>query len=238
MKNTTTNKKLVLLAVIAVILAIAVPFFLTYGDGFLTEKTPTQKTILLLQEGIDTSHSLFTTGENRGFEEEIRVSVQEFKQGATITDEQALEIARILDDLNDNQKALVMYEIAEELNSEDYLLLADKGDLYLELGQPELAAKTYEFAKIEFPSIYELYLGQAKAYMQIPGTPQYVVDDVYRQGLNEIPGQYELYEAFIDWLEKTDRESETIPYYEVINSINPQPLLDQRIAELKSKYNK
>jgi len=235
MKN-SQNVKLAILGIIALVLLIAVPLFLTYGDQFLSKSSPTERTIELLEGGVDTSNSLFSSGENRGFEEEIRISVAELEQGATITDEKALNLARILHDIKDYEKALVLYDIALELGSSDFLILVDKGDIYLAQGRYEEAAKQYEKAKIDFPTIYEIYIGQANAYKQIQDTPQYVVDDVYRQGISRIPGQYELYEAFIDWLEKTDRENETIEYYEILNKINPQPLLQERIDELKNKY--
>lgn len=236
MKKNELNKKFLLLLTVGILLLVSVPLFLTYGDAYLQKDTPTERTVSLLENGIDTSKSLFSTGENRGFEEEIALSVAEFEEGKTLTAEKAVELARILHDVKDYEKALVMYELALDLEADDFLVRVHRGDIYRAIGQPEQAAEEYELAKIKFPSLYEIYIGQANAYKDIPGTPQYLVDDIYRAGIAEIPGQYELYEAFVDWLNRTDRESETIQYLEVMNLINPQPLLDQQIEDLKNKY--
>ena len=230
------KKKVVIILVITVLLLVGVPWFLNNGDSFLDNGPPKDRVEAILADGLDTTKSTFLDEENRKFEEQIAGEFEKIKILASISGNEVLEIARIYRDVNDYQAAIELYEIVQELGTDDFLVAVDIGDIYLEMGQPTKAAEAYQLGLIKFPSIYELHIGLAKAYKQIPDTPQYVVDDVYRNAILGNVGQYELYEALIDWLEKTDREKDTLQYYEIINKINPQPLLQQRIDNIKNKY--
>ena len=230
------KKKVVIILVIAALLLVGVPWFLNNGDSFLDNDAPKDRVEAILEKGLDTTKSIFPADDNKKFEEQIAAELDKVEKLASIDGDEVLQIARIYRDVNDYQAALRLYEIVQELGTDDFLVSVDIGDIYLEMGQPAKAAEAYQLGMIKFPAIYELHLGLANAYKQIPDTPQYVVDDVYRNAILGNVGQYELYEALIDWLEKTDREKDTLQYYEIINKINPQPLLQQRIDDIKNKY--
>ena len=89
--------------------------------------------------------------------------------------------------------------------------------------------------KISWP-VFEAYLGLAEAYKLIEGTPDYVIDDIYEESIYRHNGKFDVIEAYIDWLEETDREEETLKYYQMLNQILHQPALEEIISDLQQKY--
>jgi tetratricopeptide (TPR) repeat protein len=229
------SSKVLIIVSAAIGLLIAVPLFLKYGDAYLSEASPQEQVLSVLEEGIDYSNSLFSPEDHDGFTQQITNARAEIKEASVMTGDEVLVLARIYKDVRDYDKALRLYAIAEEIGTEDLFLETDMGEIYLLKGEPELAAQQFELSKIRRPGLVESYIGLANAYKEIEGTPQYVIDDVYREGIMEAPGFFEIYEAYVDWLEKTDRAEETLPYLEIMNEIAPQSVLEQKIQTLKNK---
>lgn len=229
------KKNLIKYAVMAVIVSGIAVFAVFYADSIGREKPAKDRVISVLEHGINTSGSAYSDEEIRNKAEAINSKLNALYSAENVRVESVVELADMARDLNDYDAALDLYAIADSMNPTDLFYKIDRGWIYLERRQWERARQEFELLKTSFP-VHETYLGLAEAYQNIDGTPRYIIDDIYKEGLQRNFNRSELLSAFIDWLEETDREAETLQYYEIWNNQAPQQVLQEKINRLKHKY--
>ena len=228
------HKQLLVLALAAVVIIVGTAMFVLNSTKLNQDRRP-EKQVAVLQSRIDYSHSLFPTDQTAAIHKEIDERLAKFIDGRTRTVENLVDAARQVRDIRDMDTALALFAVADTMNPIDLFYKIDVGRIYLERQQWEAARQVFEPMKITWP-VHEAYLGLAEAYKHLDGTPNYVVDQIYEESLYRHDNNFEVLEAYAKWLEQTNREEKTIKYYEMMNRLAPQPVLEQRISELKAKY--
>ncbi len=194
-----------------------------------------KEALKIWDDEIDLSNSLFPEEDHPIVIEQVSNVYEDIVASDQITVEQVVELARQADKIRDFDKAIALYELAKQQDPEDKFFLVDYGNVYIELQQWEDARRIFEPMKVTYP-VYDAYLGLATAYKNIEGTPNYVVDGIYQESLQKHRFRFEVTQAYVEWLESTDREDQTIPYYKIMQEASPQELLEDRIKELQQKY--
>lgn len=218
----------------AIILLVAL--FAIFQPTTITKKgTLKEQTFEIWGDGVDLSNSLFPPSDYAAVQAEINENVEEIEARETITGEQVVVLAREAYKVRDYNKAEQLFELATTTDFSDKYYLIDYGNMYLEMGQWENARRIFEPMKITYP-VHEAYIGLAQAYKNIEGTPDYVVDAIYEESIQRNFNQFEVVQEYITWLEATDREEKTLPYYQILNEKVPQEALERKIQELKQKY--
>ena len=231
MKN---KQLLVLIAAVIVIIIGSVLFVLDAKQASIASK-PEVQVEQIVKRGIDYSHSLFPADQTEAIKNEINERLAKFVDGQTRTVENLVDAARQVRDVRDMDTALAMFAIADTMHPVDLFYKIDVGRIYLERQQWEAARAVFEPMKVTWP-VHEAYLGLAESYKHIDGTPNYVVDQIYEESLFRHDNNFEVLQAYVAWLEQTGREEQTIKYYEMMNRLAPQPILEQKIKDLKAKY--
>lgn len=219
---------------IAVFFGVGV--FVWKGNELGHKQNPQSQVAQILQNGIDTSHSLFTPDETQIVLGKAQDRADKFLSGSDATAQNLMDLARLVRDLRDYDKALDLFHVVDTMNAPDLFYKVDEGNIYLERQQWEDARQLYEPLRQTFP-IHEIFIGLAEAYKHIEGTPDYVIEDIYKEGEWRTL-KFEVYEAHAKWLESKGREQETIPLYEYMNQLAPQPIIENKLKELKAKYAK
>jgi tetratricopeptide (TPR) repeat protein len=237
MKETESisKKTWITYAVSGLVIFIVVLFAIFQPSSDGTSTNLKKEALAIWGSEIDLSNSLFPEEDHPIVLEQIEEVYNDIQALDQITVEHVVELARQADRIRDYEKALALYELARLQDPEDKYFLVDYGKVYLELQQWENARKIFEPMRIDYP-VYDAYLGLASAYKNIDGTPDYVIDDIYEESLQRHRFRYEVTQAYVKWLEATDREDQTIPYYNILQNASPQELLEKRIEELEQKY--
>lgn len=231
------RSKLLALASLAVVVVLSVSLFVARGQDWGTPRNPQQQVQQIAKRGFSLDKSLFTAEENELVLGDINRRLEEFTSGSNATVENLVDMARKVRDLRDYDQALALFAVADTMNPADLFYKLDIGRIYLERQQWEAARQVFEPMKITWP-VHEAFLGLAEAYKHIDGTPNYVIDQIYEESVFRNNGEFSVLEEYAEWLEKTDRGEKAIPYYEEMFRLVPQPILEQKIADLKAKYNK
>jgi len=150
-----------------VVVAVAV-FIVFNSDRVGGEKTPLERVLAVVEQGIDTSNSLYTEEEIQAKVEEFNQAVSEIQQLTTIGVVTVADLGKKAQDLRDYDLALALFDIADTMNPQDLFYRVEKGRIYLERQQWEQARYLFETMKITFP-VHEVYLGLAQAYKNIEG---------------------------------------------------------------------
>lgn len=229
------NNPFLKLIVLAVLIIGATTFFVLKSDSLNGPRTAEAQVQQIVDRGFDTSQSLYIAEETASIKAELDDRLARFLDGRERTVLNLLDAARSVRDLRDYDQALALFAVADTMNPQDLFYKIDVGRIYLERQQWEGARAVFEPMKVTWP-VHEAYLGLAEAYKHIEGTPEYVIDQIYEESLYRHDNNFEVAQAYVEWLEATDREDKTLKYYEIMNRINPQPLLEQKIADLKAKY--
>lgn len=221
--------------VIAVIAAVSV--FVLAGKSLNESRDPKTKVARLMEGGVDTSKSLFLAEELPGVLEQIDSRKQKFVEGTDSTAQNLMDMARLVRDVRDYDLALQLFSVVDALTPPDMFYKIDVANIYLERQQWEDARLVLEPMRQTFP-VREVFIGLAKAYQNIEGTPNYVIDEIYEEGLFRTFSDFAVLEEYVIWLEQTGREEKTLPHYELMHAKAPQQVLLDRINELKAKYQK
>lgn len=236
--NISTDKKtLGVLAGIALAVVLAATLFVVKGNELNQSRDPKARVAELMQNGVDTSQSLFLPEETQSVLAKVEERREKFVSGTDSTAQNLMDMARHVRDLRDHDLALELFAVVDTLKPVDIFYKIDVARIYLERQQWEEARKVLEPLRLTLP-IRETFIELAKAYQNIEGTPNYVIDEIYEEGIFRSFEDFEVLEAYVKWLEQTGREEKTIPYYEKMNQKVPQKILEDRIKELKDKYNK
>jgi tetratricopeptide (TPR) repeat protein len=231
------KKKLLVLGVAALVVIALVSFFVMNGDRLTTTRTPQAQVEQIWSRGIDTSRSFFTPEETAMISGNVETRINKFLSGEDPSAQNLTDAARAVNSLRDFDQALALFAVVDTMNPQDKFYKVEVGNIYLERKQWEAARQVFEPMKVTWP-VHEAYIGLATAYQNIEGTPEYVVDQIYEESMFRHRNEFAVLEEYVKWLNKTDREEKTIPLYEEMNRKAPQKVLEDKIAELKAKYNK
>jgi len=235
MMKISQNRPVLTLIALALLIVGATTFFVLNADKLNGPRAPEVQVKQIVDRGFDTSHSLYIPEETESIKKNIDERLAKFLDGRERTVLNLIDAARAVSDIRDFDQALALFAVADTMNPQDLFYKIDVGRIYMERQQWEAARAVFEPMKVTWP-VHEAYLGLAEAYKHIEGTPNYVIDQIYEESLYRHDNNFEVVQAYAEWLEKTDREQQTLKYYEIMNRINPQPLLENKIAELKAKY--
>lgn len=231
----STNSPILKLVALALVIIGATTFFVLKSDSLNGPRSAEAQVQQIVVRGFDTSQSLYIAEETAAIKSDIDQRLAKFLDGRERTVVNLVDAARAVSDLRDFDQALALFAVADTMNPQDLFYKIDVGRIYLERQQWEAARAVFEPMKVTWP-VHEAYLGLAEAYKHITGTPEYVIDQIYEESLYRHDNNFEVAQAYVEWLEETNREEKTIKYYEIMNRINPQPILENKIAELKAKY--
>lgn len=237
MKIAMNKKNLYVFVGLVVAVIAAVTAFVMAGKSLNESRDPKTKVAQLMAEGVDTSQSLFLPEELPGVLERINTRKQKFVEGTDSTAQNLMDMARLVRDVRDYDLALQLFSIVDTISPPDLFYKLDVANIYLERQQWEDARLVLEPLRQTFP-VREVFIGLATAYKNIDGTPNYVIDEIYEEGLFRTFSDFEVVEAYVKWLEQTGREEKTLPHYELMYEKAPQQILLDRINELKAKYQK
>lgn len=237
MAYTQEQKKLLILAAAALVVIAIVSFFVVNGDRLTTTRTPQAQVEQIWSRGIDTSRSFFTPEEAVMLTGQVEERINKFLSGEDPSAQNLVDAARTVASLRDFDQALALFAVVDTMNHPDLFYKVDVGQIYLERQQWEAARQVFEPMKVTWP-VHEAYIGLALAYQNIEGTPEYVIDEIYNESLFRHRNEFAVMEEYVKWLNKTGREEKTLSLYEEMNRKAPQKILQDKIAELKAKYNK
>lgn len=226
-----------MLLVAGVIVIAAASFFALKGDRLDSARSPQAQVQQIWARGLDTSRSLFTPEETVKLKGDADARISKFLSGEDPSAANLVGAARLVRDLRDFDQALALFAVVDTMKHPDLFYRVDMGRIYLDRQQWEEARQVFEPMKDTWP-VHEAYLGLAEAYEHIDGIPDYVIDQIYEESVWRNNGAFEVLEAYAKWLEQTGREEKTLPYYEEMNRLVPQKLLEDKIAALKAKYKK
>ncbi len=229
------NKQLLVLVIASLVIIGSTVLFVLNSAKLSSATKPEVQVERIVKQGIDYSHSLFPPDQTEALKKEIDEQLASFVDGRARTVENLVSVARLVRDVRDMDSALTLFAIADTMYPKDLFYKIDVGRIYLERQQWEQARQVFEPMKVTWP-VHEAYLGLAEAYQHIEGTPNYVVDQIYEESLFRHDNNFEVLEAYAEWLEETDRGAESIKYYEMMQRLAPQPALEQKIKELKAQY--
>lgn len=236
MKLAVEQGKLFAFIGLAAAALMAVGVVVWRGNELANRQNPQARVAEIMKNGVNLSRSLFTPEENVLLVEHINGRKDKFLSGSDATAQNLMDMARRVRDLRDDDKALALFAVVDSMNPRDQFYKIDVGNIYLERQQWEDARQVFEPLRTTLP-IHETFIGLAEAYKHIEETPDYVIAEIYQEGEWRTM-KFEVYEEHVEWLEKNGREAETIPLYETMNEIAPQPILEDKIQGLKAKYAK
>lgn len=236
MKLSTEQGKLFVFAGIGLAVLVAVGVFVWKGSDLTAKRSPQQRVAEIMEEGIDLSNSLFPDEDEAAVLAKVDERKSKFLSGSDATAQNLMDMARHVRDLRDYDTALELFAVLDLMTPPDQFYKIDVGNIYLERQQWEEARQVFEPLRVTLP-IHETYIGLAEAYKHIEGTPDYVIDEIYKEGEWKTM-TFAVYEEHAEWLTEIGREAETIPLYEHMYELAPQTILDEKIKELKAKYAK
>ena len=229
------KKKIMVLGVATIILIVVVPIWFSYINKTPKTLTPQEQVIVIAKDGLDTSNSIMDENDTQEYVDEFNEIYEDIKSNGINDFEQVVQLGFKAKNVRDFYTALALYDIVDLLNPDDKFYLVDKGNIYIELQQWENARQVFEPMRVNFP-VFQAYLGLAKAYQNIDETPDYIIDEIYEEAIYRHNGRFDLLEAYVNFLEKSGREEKALKYYEMMNQIAPQQILEDKINELKQKY--
>ncbi len=231
----TDTKKYALIALIAFPVVALVSVLITRLDQRGTEPNVRNEAIAILNEPIDFSQTLYPEEDRPLVVELLNKERADLESAPAVEWETLANLASMYKDIRDYQHALELYALLDRVNPPDKFYKLERGMMYLAMGNAQQSVSEIQPLKQEWP-IPETFTALADAYKQLEGTPHYVIDDIYEEGIFRHNSQFDIVWEYIRWLEETDRESETIEYYEQIYAQNQDPAAKQKIDELKEKY--
>ncbi len=191
------------------------------------------RALAILDEEIDFSQSLFPPQDQDLLSQRIaqyRARIE--KSGAGWMD--LWGVSSLYKSIRDFDHTLALHALMDEIDAPDLSYRLDRADIYLRLGQVEKAVAELEPLKKDWP-VPETFTLLAEAYKAMGDVPQEKIDALYREGIYRHSGQSDIVWAFIDWLEDSGREIEALPLYQQLYKHSPDPWLEQKIADLRSK---
>lgn len=227
------SKKASVLIVLVTLIVLGGIGWSLYND-YLINRPPKDKVLALFKEDIDLSKSTYSADDEQIIVEKISQTIEDIRNKESILVEEVVGLGRESKNLGDFDLAIALFEIAESMQPNDLSFLIDKGRIYLELQQWEMARLVFEPMKQTWP-IHEAYLGLAESYKHLD-VPNYVIDQIYEESVDRHFAAFEVLEAYADWLVESGREELALPYYQMMNRSVPQKLLEDKIADLKLRY--
>ena len=228
-----SKKKIIIYGIVAVLL-IGWLSLIFFGEPVGRELSLKQQFIEATEDGVDPSNSGFPPEETAQVIDDINIKINLVLAKSEVTAADLISLAQSVVLIRDRDLAFDLYDIIDQTGTTDFGYLVRKGNLYLESKEWEQARLVLEPLKISWPR-RETYLGLARAYENLEGTPDYVVDDIYEEALVRSFRHFSVLGAYASWLQRSGRFEKALPLYEEMNKDTPQESLTNTIAELKEK---
>jgi tetratricopeptide (TPR) repeat protein len=225
--------------VTAVLIAGGVYFYTANGTSTNTDnrvETAKQITLTVIDSGIDFSNSIYPPEDEPLIEQRIEDAKQKILTESPFQEQHIFGTATWFYTTNDFDRALKLYEAADILEAGDLNYRINRAQINIKRGNIDPAITELQVLATDWP-IPATFITLAEAYKLLPDTPNYVIDDIYADGLSkQVSRTFDLLEATINWYEASGRPEAAIEYYEDIIKLVPDPTeFQNRLNEIKNQ---
>lgn len=191
----------------------------------------------IIDEGVDFENSLYPPEDYPVVTEKLEAYKEVIKEAGEITTQDVDGIMSWFYTASDYDHVFQLAEVNDFLDAEDFSYRIVRARANMKIGNLDAARTELQLIKQDW-GVPDTYLTLAEVYKLTPDTDNSVIDDIYKEAIDRITatGRFEVIQAYIEWLEDTEREEMTIQYYEELNSLLPQEQLETRLKDLKQKY--
>ena len=195
-----------------------------------------QTTLDVIDSGIDFSNSLYPPEDQPLIREKLQEARDKITNDELFTEQHIFSTAIWYYNSNDFDRALTLYDAADLFGAGELNYRISRATINIKRENLDDAIKELQLLTTAWPTP-ETFLALADAYKKLPDTPNYVIDDIYADGLaKQNSHTFELLEAAIKWYEQTYRPQEEIEYYERIIKLVEDPTTYQnRLDEIKNQ---
>lgn len=224
----------------AIIITISIVIFVlqsnTSEQTLADKRAEAQEQVLaVINNGIDLSNSLYPEEDFPLIKEKIEVEKDKILSEGLTSEHQIYAVATWYYTAKDYQGALDLYQAADLFETEQQDYRISRAVINRTLGNIEQARLELDQLKLDWP-VPSTFLELADTYKLIPDTPDYIIDDIYLEGISRSTKDVEvLLLAAINWFQETGRDEMAIPYIQdYLNYVN-DPAMEQELIRLQNQ---